>query len=42
MIEPRLKELEGGPAYRFAEYAELTDAIPGSGAGVYTIWDDAG
>jgi len=34
--------LERGPLHRFADYATLTDMIPGSGAGVYTIWDDAG
>ena len=26
----------------FGDYATLGDAIPGSGAGVYTIWDDEG
>jgi hypothetical protein len=35
-------QLEHGPLHRFADYATLTDVIPGSGAGVYTIWDDAG
>jgi hypothetical protein len=35
-------QLENGPLHRFAEYATLIDVIPGSGAGVYTIWDDAG
>jgi hypothetical protein len=34
--------LETGSMHRFADYATLTDVIPGSGAGVYTIWDDAG
>jgi len=37
-----IDELEHGPLHRFAHYAMLTDVIPGSGAGVYTIWDDAG
>jgi hypothetical protein len=40
--EALIDELEHGPLHRFAEYATLTDVIPGSGAGVYTIWDDAG
>jgi hypothetical protein len=35
-------QLQDGPLHRFADYATLTDVIPGSGAGVYTIWDDAG
>jgi len=35
-------ELEHGPLHRFADYATLVDVIPGSGAGVYTIWDDEG
>ena len=37
-----IDQLENGPLHRFADYATLTDVIPGSGAGVYTIWDDAG
>ena len=37
-----IDQLEHGPLHRFADYATLTDVIPGSGAGVYTIWDDAG
>src|SRR6187549_978419 len=37
-----LDQLERGPLHRFADYATLTDVIPGSGAGVYTIWDDEG
>jgi hypothetical protein len=39
MSDSSLKPLESGAAYRFADYATLTDVIPGSGAGVYTIWD---
>jgi hypothetical protein len=35
-----LKALESGPDYRFADFRTLRDVIPGSGAGVYTIWDD--
>jgi hypothetical protein len=38
----QLAELETGRAYRFAEHAALSEVIPGSGAGVYTIWDDEG
>src|SRR3954467_10070957 len=34
--------LERGPLHRFADYATLAEVIPGSGAGVYTIWDDSG
>ena len=37
-----IDQLEHGPLHRFAEYATLATVIPGSGAGVYTIWDDAG
>src|SRR4051794_12863720 len=37
-----LRELEYGAAYRFAEHSTLRAVIPGSGAGVYTIWDDDG
>jgi hypothetical protein len=37
-----LEPLEDGTAYRFADYATLRDVIPGSGAGVYTIWDEEG
>jgi hypothetical protein len=40
--EELIEELEKGPLHRFAEYATLTDVIPASGAGVYTVWDDAG
>jgi hypothetical protein len=40
--EALIDQLEQGPLHRFAEYATLTDVIPGSGAGVYTIWDDGG
>jgi hypothetical protein len=42
MSDGRLQPLQFGTPYRFADYATLTDLIPGSGAGVYTIWDDAG
>jgi hypothetical protein len=35
-------KLQHGPLHRFAECATLTEVIPSSGAGVYTIWDDAG
>jgi hypothetical protein len=37
--EAVIDELEHGPLHRFAEYATLGDVIPGSGAGVDTIWD---
>ena len=42
MADERLQRLESGRAYRFAHHSTLTDVIPGSSAGVYTIWDDAG
>jgi hypothetical protein len=35
--EALIEQLERGPLHRFADYATLTDMIPGSGAGVYTI-----
>ena len=37
-----IHELEHGPLHRFAEHATLAGVIPSSGAGVYTIWDEAG
>jgi hypothetical protein len=37
-----IDQLQHGPLHRFADYATLTKDIPGSGAGVYTIWDDDG
>jgi hypothetical protein len=37
-----LQQLEAGPSYRFADFASLGSLIPGSGAGVYTIWDPDG
>lgn len=37
-----IDHLVEGPLHRFADSATLTAVIPGSGAGVYTIWDDAG
>ena len=37
-----IDQLEHGPLHRFPEYATLGTVIPGSGAGVYTIWDDEG
>jgi hypothetical protein len=37
-----IDQLQDGPLHRFADYATLSEVIPGSGAGVYTIWDDAG
>ena len=42
MVDDLLHRLESERAYRFADYSTLTDLIPGSGAGVYTIWDDGG
>ena len=40
--ETLIDQLERGPLHRFADYATLTDVIPGSGAGIYTVWDDDG
>ena len=37
-----LEELASGTAYRFADHSTLGEVIPRGGAGVYTIWDDAG
>ena len=37
-----IDQLEHGSLHRFADYATLAGVIPGSGAGVYTIWDDGG
>jgi hypothetical protein len=37
-----IAQLETGPLHRFADYATLASVIPGSGAGVYTIWDEDG
>src|SRR6476620_4271094 len=37
-----IEQLERGPLHRFAEYATVSAVIPARGAGVYTIWDDAG
>jgi hypothetical protein len=42
MDDALLGQLEHGPLYRFSEYSTLRGVIPRSGAGVYTIWDDAG
>jgi hypothetical protein len=42
MVNDLLRQLEWGPAYRFGECSTLADVIPGSGAGVYSIWDEAG
>src|SRR5262245_6937625 len=40
MDDALIDQLDHGPLHRFADYATLTGVIPGSGAGVYTIWDD--
>jgi hypothetical protein len=42
MYDELLHKLEEGPLYRFADHAGLGWVIPGSGAGVYTIWDNEG
>lgn len=42
MDDELLHQLEDGPLHPFADYAQLRSMIPGSGAGVYTIWDDKG
>ena len=42
MHEDLLDQLERGHLFRFADFSDLTGVIPGSGAGVYTIWDDEG
>jgi hypothetical protein len=40
--ESLIDQLENGRLHRFADYTMLGDIIPGGGAGVYTIWDEAG
>src|SRR5215203_6780390 len=42
MHDVLLAQLEHGPPHSFADFATLAALIPGSGAGVYTIWDDDG
>ncbi len=42
MPDDLLEQLEHGPVFRFADFATLAAVVPGSGAGVYTIWDDNG
>jgi hypothetical protein len=37
-----LHELRNGPAHRFSDFATVASTLPRTGAGVYTIWDDAG
>jgi hypothetical protein len=37
-----LNQLENSPLHGFADFRTLTDVIPSSGAGVYTIWDGVG
>jgi hypothetical protein len=41
-MESELQQLSEGPAHRFSDFTTLGDVIPRAGAGVYTIWDDAG
>ena len=41
-MEQQIEELRHGAAHRFAEFATARTLIPGSGAGIYTVWDDAG
>ena len=41
-VDEELRALQDGPANRFAEVREPGVAVPNAGAGVYTIWDDAG
>jgi hypothetical protein len=40
-VEDQLHELRHGTPYRFAEFTSSV-GVPRTGAGVYTIWDDAG
>jgi hypothetical protein len=37
-----LQELNEGAAHRFSEFSTLGAVVPSTGAGVYTIWDEAG
>jgi hypothetical protein len=41
-VESAPRELKDGPAHRFSEFNALGDVVPRAGAGVYTIWDEAG
>src|SRR5262249_3570062 len=41
-VDRQLHELRRGPAHRFAEFATAGALVPRSGAGIYTVWDDAG
>jgi hypothetical protein len=42
IMEHEVSALQTGPAYRFSTYANHGEIIPRTGAGVYTIFDDAG
>lgn len=41
-MDEELENLAHGRLHRFSEFAVLGEIVPKSGAGVYTIWDDAG
>ncbi len=41
-VDGELRQLANGPLHRFSGFATLGGVIPRTGAGVYTIWDDAG
>jgi hypothetical protein len=41
-MQSALAQLKDGQLHRFSDYATLGDVVPRGGAGVYTIWDDAG
>ena len=41
-MEVELSALRDGSAHRFSEFRTLGAIVPSTGAGVYTIWDDAG
>jgi hypothetical protein len=41
-MEAELSALRDGSAHRFSEFRIRSAIVPNTGAGVYTIWDDAG
>jgi hypothetical protein len=41
-VDSELRALEEGVAHRFSDFAGLSEVVSRAGAGVYTIWDDAG
>jgi hypothetical protein len=42
IVDDQLQELQTGSLRRFGDFASAAGLLPRSGAGIYTIWDDAG